>query len=351
MHDKGEGLEALTSIPKLMKIAGNRDYEEWLNFIIEASGTTDAIDKLKEKQELDWIPPAYKSMPRGIDGQPLYFTKENVTEIDPELARKVELFENLTYSLTQKQMAEFNSTGFSMMTPKQLMMFYGPQSPLNDSKSLKFFMSLNEGDMHRLLISDIRKMAEKHSSLKIRQKRQSILTPSAFTTSVISPSAGGLSVLSPSAFSLTVLSPSVVGPSILSPGAFLATILSPNLLNPAVLSPVAFAALILSPFILNPGVLSPAALAPSVLSPSALSPGIVSPSILSAAIMSPFALNPSVFSPSALGALVASPFALSPSWFSPSYLSMVLFSPSAFSPSFNSTGKGVTVLFSPSVGS
>ncbi|MCP9259759.1 hypothetical protein DINM_002961 [Dirofilaria immitis] len=105
IHDKGEGLEALTSIPKLMKTAGNRDYEEWLNFIIEASGTTDAIDKLKvqEKQELDWIPPAYKSMPRGIDGQPLYFTKENVTEIDPELARKMELFENLTHSLTSEQ--------------------------------------------------------------------------------------------------------------------------------------------------------------------------------------------------------------------------------------------------------
>ncbi|VDN05985.1 unnamed protein product, partial [Onchocerca ochengi] len=94
---------ALTSIPKLLKVAGNRDYEEWLNFIIEASGTTDAIQKLKEKQELDWLPPAYKSMPRGIDGQPLYFTKENVTEIDPEMARKVELFENLTYSLTPKQ--------------------------------------------------------------------------------------------------------------------------------------------------------------------------------------------------------------------------------------------------------
>ncbi|VDO43051.1 unnamed protein product [Onchocerca flexuosa] len=351
MHDEGKNLEALSSIPKLMKVVDNRDYEEWLNFIIEASGTTDAIQKLKEKQELDWLPPAYKSMPRGIDGQPLYFTKENVTEIDPELARKVELFENLTYSLTSKQMADFNTTGFSMMTPKQLMMFYGPQSPLNDSKSLEFFLSLSEDDMQRRVISDIRKLAEKHSSLKIRQKRQSILSPSAFTTSIISPSALGLSVLSPSAFSLTILSPSVLGPSILSPGAFLATILSPNLLNPAVLSPVAFATLILSPFILNPGVLSPAALTPSVLSPSALSPGIVSPSVLSAAIMSPFALNPSVFSPSALGALVASPFALSPSWFSPSYLSMVLFSPSAFSPSFNSTGKGVTVLFSPSVGS
>ncbi|KAK6108078.1 Moulting cycle family protein [Brugia pahangi] len=350
MHDKGKGLEALTSIPELLKVAGNKDYEEWLNFIIEASGTTDAIHKLKEKDELDWLPPGYKSMPRGIDGQPMFFTKENVTEFDPELARKVELFENLTHSLTPKQLMDFNTTGFSMMTPKQLTMFYGPQSPLNNSKALDFFKSLSEDDMHRHILSDIRDMAKMHSSLKIRRKRQNVLAPAAFVTNILNPG-GAPSVLSPAAFALTIFSPSVLGPSILSPGAFLATILSPSVLSPAVLSPVAFAALILSPFSLNPGILSPAALAPSVLSPSTLSPGIVSPSVLSPAILSPFALNPSIFSPSALGALVASPFALSPSFFSPSYIALVIFSPSAFSPSFNSTGRGVTVLFSPSVGS
>uniref|UniRef100_A0A1I7VR83 SAM domain-containing protein n=1 Tax=Loa loa TaxID=7209 RepID=A0A1I7VR83_LOALO len=350
MHDKGEGLEALTSIPGLLKVAGNRDYEEWLNFIMEASGTTDAIHKLKEEQELDWLPPGYKSMQRGIDGQPMYFTKENVTEIDPEMARKMELFENLTHSLTPKQLMDFNTTGFSMMTPKQLIMFYGPQSPLNNSKALDFFMSLNEDDMHRHILSDIRKMAKIHSSLKIRRKRQNVLAPSAFTTNILNPG-GAPSVLSPSAFSLTLFSPSVLGLAVLSPGAFLATILSPSIISPAILSPVAFAVLILSPFSLNPGILSPAALAPSILSPNALSPGIVSPSVLSPAIMCPFVLNPSIFSPSALSALIASPFALSPSFFSPSYIAAVIFSPSAFSPSFNSTGRGVTVLFSPSIGS
>ncbi|MCP9259761.1 hypothetical protein DINM_002963 [Dirofilaria immitis] len=268
IHDKGEGLEALTSIPKLMKTAGNRDYEEWLNFIIEASGTTDAIRKLKvqEKQELDWIPPAYKSMPRGIDGQPLYFTKENVTEIDPELARKVELFENLTYSLTPKQLAEFNTTGFSMMTPKQLTMFYGPQSPLNDSKLLEFFMSLSEDDMHRLLISDIRKLAKIHSSLKIRQKRQNILNPTFRGRSILQPSALQPSILSPTIVALSLLSPSVLGPSILSPSAFVAVIGSPSLFSPSILSPSALIAVILSPSAFNPSVLSPGALTPSILS-------------------------------------------------------------------------------------
>lgn len=58
---------------------------------------------------MDWLPPGYKSMPRGIDGQPMYFTKENLTEIDPEMARKMELFENLTKSLTSKQVGLFSS--------------------------------------------------------------------------------------------------------------------------------------------------------------------------------------------------------------------------------------------------
>ncbi|VDO27227.1 unnamed protein product [Onchocerca flexuosa] len=353
MHDKGEGLEALTSISNLMKVADNRDYEEWLNFIIEASGTTDAIQKLKEKQELDWLPPAYKSMPRGIDGQPLYFTKENVTEIDPELGRKMELFENLTYSLTPKQMADFNTTGFSMMTPKQLMMFYGPQSPLNDSKSLEFFLSLSEDDMQRLLLDDIRKLANKHSSLKIRQKRQNIFKPSGFKANILSPGKFSLSpsILSPGAFSLSFLSPSVFGAALLNPSAFMATIFSPSLLAPAVLSPSAFTPVVLSPSAFSPGFLSPGALSPAILSPSMLSPNVLSPSVLSPAIMNPFALNPSILSPSALTGLIMSPFALSPSFFSPGYVGAVIFSPNAYSPLFNSTGKGITLLFSPSLGS
>uniref|UniRef100_A0A1I8E8K9 Uncharacterized protein n=1 Tax=Wuchereria bancrofti TaxID=6293 RepID=A0A1I8E8K9_WUCBA len=343
MHDKGKGLEALTSIPELLKVADNRDYEEWLNFIIEASGTND------EKDELDWLPPGYKSMPRGIDGQPMFFTKENVTEIDPELARKVELFENLTHSLTLKQLMDFNTTGFSMMTPKQLMMFYGPQSPLNDSKALDFFLSLSEDDMHRHILNDIRNMAKMNSSLKIRRKRrQNILIPLSFNNSTFYPITKP-SVLSPVIFSPVLFSPSIFGATLLSPNAFLPTLLSPALLSPAILSPSALSPIILSPLVISSGILSPGALVPTILSPSALSPGILSPSILSPVIMSPFVLNPSIFSSSILTALVASPFALSPSFFSPSYGSALIFSPYAFSPLLNSTGKAVTLLFSPSV--
>ncbi|OZC08349.1 hypothetical protein X798_04702 [Onchocerca flexuosa] len=351
VHDKGESLETLTSIPKLMNVSGNRDYEEWLNFIIEVSGTTEAIQELKEKQELDWLPPAYKSMPRGIDGQPLYFTKKNVTEIDPELARKVELFENLSYSLTPKQIAEFNTTGFSMMTSKQLMMFYGPQSPLNDSKSLEFFLSLSEDDMHRFLLNDIRKLASKHSSLKLRQKRQNILHPTALTTSNLATSALQLSVLSPSILTLSLLSPSILGITLLSPSVLFASFLSPSALSPSILSPGAMGIILLSPSAFNPSILSPGALTPAILSPSAFSPRILSPSILSPALLSPSCLNPSAFSSSAHNIVVLSPSCMSPSYWSHSFHNSVILSPSFNSPSFNSSSEGNTVIFSPSLAS
>lgn len=47
MHDKGKGIEKLTSIPRLMEGTSNSDHEEWLNFIMEASGTSDAANELK----------------------------------------------------------------------------------------------------------------------------------------------------------------------------------------------------------------------------------------------------------------------------------------------------------------
>lgn len=47
MHDKGKGIEALTSLPKLISSSKINDYEYWLNFIMEASGINDVVDSLK----------------------------------------------------------------------------------------------------------------------------------------------------------------------------------------------------------------------------------------------------------------------------------------------------------------
>uniref|UniRef100_A0A0M3IE93 CPSF_A domain-containing protein n=1 Tax=Ascaris lumbricoides TaxID=6252 RepID=A0A0M3IE93_ASCLU len=44
LHSKGKGIEALTSLPNLIKEVKNKDFDEWREFIIEASGVSDAID-------------------------------------------------------------------------------------------------------------------------------------------------------------------------------------------------------------------------------------------------------------------------------------------------------------------
>ncbi|VDM98644.1 unnamed protein product [Onchocerca ochengi] len=144
------------------------------------------------------------------------------------------------------------------MTPKQLMMFYGPQSPLNDSKSLEFFLSLSEDDMHRFLFNDIRKLANKHSSLKIRQKRQvTVLNPTAFGANTGRATAGRLTVLSPSAFGFSALVASALTLTALSPSAITLSLLSASTLGATLLSPSALGVVLLGPSALTVSILSP----------------------------------------------------------------------------------------------
>lgn len=54
LYDKGEGVERLTSLPNLVKGLGQKDQQEWMNFIIEAAGINeqiDAFDKVKPPED------------------------------------------------------------------------------------------------------------------------------------------------------------------------------------------------------------------------------------------------------------------------------------------------------------
>lgn len=46
LHNKGRGTEALLSLPHVIQSTANSDYKHWLNFIIETSGVSDAVDEV-----------------------------------------------------------------------------------------------------------------------------------------------------------------------------------------------------------------------------------------------------------------------------------------------------------------
>uniref|UniRef100_A0A183D3Y8 DEAD/DEAH box helicase n=1 Tax=Gongylonema pulchrum TaxID=637853 RepID=A0A183D3Y8_9BILA len=108
LHEEGDEVEKLFSIPSFIRAVKSikiGDHEDLLDFIFEAAGVTDALDSAKEKlkQKGETVNTA-----RGIDGQPLYFTKSNVTELYGDVEeRKIDTFETLYKSLTPEQVRRF----------------------------------------------------------------------------------------------------------------------------------------------------------------------------------------------------------------------------------------------------
>ncbi|RCN34909.1 hypothetical protein ANCCAN_19247 [Ancylostoma caninum] len=103
LHNEGQGLEDELSLSRALKLFDEQGHQEWLNFVIEASGVSEALRKMKdvnaaeERRQMD-------EQFRGKDGQPMYFTKENVTEMyGPGERKKIEVFEELQRSLSPEQ--------------------------------------------------------------------------------------------------------------------------------------------------------------------------------------------------------------------------------------------------------
>ncbi|VDK48970.1 unnamed protein product [Anisakis simplex] len=352
LHDQGKASEALLSIPSVVR-AFDKDYEEWMNFVLETSGVFDIIKLIKEKG-LGKIRLHLENLPRGIDDQPMYFTKENLTEMfGNESRRKAEFFESLSKDLTRQQLKDFKRKGFSILTKDQLNTVYGESSPFSDPSSLKKFSSMSHEEVHQRLLSDLRKLAKPVNTEGVlsRRKRQviqpvRILSPILFAEEYNKYGAG--LILSPVLFTSIFFSPTILGPYILSPYMFIPTVFSPRVLSPVIVSPSGFAPFVLSSLVMRPTIMSPQVLNPVILCPLVLTPFIMSPTVLSPLILTPFALCPVVLRPTALRIILLSPYVLSPAWRSPSYLVMVLLSPRAFSPALNSTGTASSVILSPS---
>ncbi|KAI1707294.1 moulting cycle domain-containing protein [Ditylenchus destructor] len=305
LHDKGKGIENLTSLPNLIKGFSQKDQQKWMDLIMEAAGVVDEVENMetsyKNPKTVEEMRRRYEIESRTKDGTPLYFTRENVTKMFGSFEdRKIETFMSLHKNFSKEQVKELNHTGFFMMTREQLHMLYGSQSPYNNSEALSRLSNFhNSSHMEEHIINDVHRMAQ----LKSFQ----ISTPI---------------VLSPVVFSPIVLSPVVLGPLILSPLLFSPLILSPRLLSPSILAPIAFSPLVLTPIVLHPIILSPGIFVPIVLSPMVLSPFILSPQVFTPFILSPWVLTPIILSPPyVLSPVVQSPLVfftvvLSPSWLS-----------------------------------
>ncbi|PAV87692.1 hypothetical protein WR25_03731 [Diploscapter pachys] len=282
LHDDGEGIEKELSLPHILNQLKIKDQEAWLDFIVEASGVTDAADKMEKK-----IRDQKEKRLKDESGMPLYFTKKNLTDDirDEETMRKVQVFEHLDKTYTPQQV-------------------YGKGSPYKlENKRLSRMKRLRRlhDDPEHLIEHDIRALAEAekfHSSA-----RKDIVLSPIVSTNLLFASAtlsNTFIVLSPLVFSPIVLSPAVSGPIILSPWVFIPLILSPRVMGPLILSPMIFSPLILSPLVLHPLILTPGksiSFNCSKYDLTLINLGIFNPAILNPFLLSPLILSPQVFTP------------------------------------------------------
>ncbi|GMT15050.1 hypothetical protein PFISCL1PPCAC_6347, partial [Pristionchus fissidentatus] len=356
LHEDGKGLEALTSLPAILKKLKNNDQEAWMDFIIEASGVSDAVDKARKQRK-----ESRDNEMRGSNGEPLYFTKQNVSDtLGHEEVRKVEVFETLDKTYTPEQKAELDSRGYLFMREDQIEILYGKDSVYHDEELYDRLMHMTktyaDHEKHDMLENDVNALAEMESfnlnrkPHSTRSKRNVIDAPVLFT-----PLVGKTALLSnawiirsPIVFSPIVLSPAALGPIILSPWVFVPLILSPRILSPLIVNPLIFSPIVLSPLVLHPLILVPGIFNPIILSPLLLSPFILSPQVFTPLILSPFVLNPLILTPMVGSPLILSPFVLSPIILSPQYLFAVVLSPYALSPLIESKLTVSEVVLSPS---
>ncbi|CAL2043982.1 unnamed protein product [Caenorhabditis brenneri] len=349
LHENGTELDQMLSLSKAMRFLSDNGHEEWMNFVLEASGVTEAVEKMRNderKEEMD----AFRKHFSNEKGQPMYFTKQNVSEMYGEYeTSKIDSMEKLHKSMSAAQMHEMNTTGFAIMTPYQIAQFYGPGSPYNDSHAYNNYRNLRRNDIPDILENNIHRMAREEQAFQVARRKDVVLSPLLFTWIVLAPkTASQPIILSPLVFSPLILSPSALGPLILSPWIFSPLILSPRVLAPIILSPTIFSPIILSPLALSPLILSPAVADPLILSPFVFTPFILSPLVMVPLILNPFCLSPLLGVPNTLSPLILSPFVLSPFVLSPPYVNAFVLSPYVLSPIVLSDGLLFTAVLSPS---
>uniref|UniRef100_A0A915E7Q3 Uncharacterized protein n=1 Tax=Ditylenchus dipsaci TaxID=166011 RepID=A0A915E7Q3_9BILA len=118
--------------------------------------------------------------------------------------KKVEVFEKLELSYSKQQLKEMNDTGYTMLSPTQLQLLYGPQSVYNNSEALRRLSAMNHTIFEEGLEKDIHRTSEL-DSFKIRQKDVT-LSPIFFVFITLNRLISQPIILSPIVFSPITLS-------------------------------------------------------------------------------------------------------------------------------------------------
>ncbi|UMM33016.1 hypothetical protein L5515_006637 [Caenorhabditis briggsae] len=170
LHEKGTELDQMLSLSKAMRFLSENGHDEWMNLILEASGVTEAVEKMRideKKQEME----SFRKHFSNEKGQPMYFTKQNVSEMYGEYeTSKIDSMEALHKSMSAAQMHEMNTTGFAIMTPFQISQFYGPRSPYNDSYAYKNYRNIRRNDIPHMLENNIHRMAREEQAFKVARR-------------------------------------------------------------------------------------------------------------------------------------------------------------------------------------
>ncbi|EGT54080.1 hypothetical protein CAEBREN_29135 [Caenorhabditis brenneri] len=167
LHESGNKLEKATSLKSLLGSGMTaQDSQNFLDLLVEATGVAEAVEDAEQKL-IDAQRQKDDAMGRGPDGQPLYFTKENITERFPSEAKKIELFEQLDKTYSLEQLKDMNQTGYTVLTPKQMQMIYGKKSPFKNPKLLKTYNNMTRAQIHRTIHSTIRNVADEKLKFEV----------------------------------------------------------------------------------------------------------------------------------------------------------------------------------------
>ncbi|CAP23802.2 Protein CBG02776 [Caenorhabditis briggsae] len=186
LHDDGSGVEKKASLGNLLgSLTNNKDSQDFLDFIVEATGVNEAMERV-EKKIGEYRRLKDDAMGRGPEGQPLYFTKENVTEKYPHEAKKIDMFEALDKTYSDEQLKEMNRTGYTIMRHDQMDLIYGKGSVGENEKFLKTAKALSRPQIDRAIMSTIKDLA--HEKVKFEARRNDIvLSPITFSNFILDP--------------------------------------------------------------------------------------------------------------------------------------------------------------------